>query len=677
MPMNFIPEAAWLPLLAQLAAKATLVLALAAAAAAVLWRSSAAVRHLVWCVGVVGVLALPLFSILLPAWNLPLLPASTAAAPARSDAPALPQAMPGADAVEALPANTVEAAPPAAEPAAWLPGALAALATGGMMVGLLWLAVGFWGVERLGRRAEVVRDPEWLRAAHDEAERLGLRRPVLLLRSRGAVMPATWGLLWPSVVLPAAAAEWPEERRRAVLAHELAHVKRFDCLTQALAQVACALFWWHPAVWYAARRLRVERERACDDLVLRAGARASDYAAHLLEIARAYRTLRLGAPALVSMAKPSHLESRLLWVLDGARARTVPSVRATFLTVLAGLLVVVPLAAMRPAERSAPRTWPFAAMDPAAAEVPAPVAVEIAAEAAVEGTDVRKPAEAEGLSAAPEPHPAPGRDRDTIPSVEELIALRSAGVTVQYIAELRAAGYTDLTTRQLTSMAANGVTSRYAAEMNGLGFGRLTPEQLASFRAVDVTPAYLAELRRHGYGDLSVHEVTGMRAVGVDAAYVREMNATGFGRISAQRLVGLRAVGVTPAYLDELRRHGFAGLSLQQVEGLKALGVTGGFIEGMRAARISPLNAEILSGLSAMGVTPAYVRELAEVGLNGLSAQQLIDLKAMDVTAGYVREMRAAGIGPLTVDQLVRLRASGVERELVRSRQRPPAPERQ
>jgi hypothetical protein len=73
---------------------------------------------------------------------------------------------------------------------------------------------------------------------------------------------------------PATADAWPEDRRRAVLAHELAHVKRFDCLTQALAQLACILFWWHPAVWYAARRLRVERERACDDLVLGAGARA-------------------------------------------------------------------------------------------------------------------------------------------------------------------------------------------------------------------------------------------------------------------------------------------------------------------------------------------------------------------------------------------------------------------
>ncbi|HEX2210862.1 MAG TPA: M56 family metallopeptidase, partial [Longimicrobium sp.] len=316
MNAAFLPGAEWLPLLAQLALKATLILLVTALAAAALWRSSAAVRHMVWCVGVAGVLALPFFAAVLPAWEVPVLPAPstpavTAPAPAATNAQAVAELekMPAsAPAVPAAPPPTADAA---ANRAAWLPHTAVRVAAAGVIAGLLWLALGFWGVARLGKRAQVVRDPEWLRTVHDAAERLGLRRPVLLLRARGAVMPATGGLLWPSVVLPASADEWPDERRHAVLAHELAHVKRFDTLTQALAQVACVLFWWHPAVWYAARRLRVERERACDDLVLRAGTRASDYAAHLLEIARTHRGPRLARAALVSMARPSQLESRL------------------------------------------------------------------------------------------------------------------------------------------------------------------------------------------------------------------------------------------------------------------------------------------------------------------------------------------------------------------------------
>ena len=64
--------------------------------------------------------------------------------------------------------------------------------------------------------------------------------------------------------------QWTAERRRAVLVHELAHIRRADCRVQRVTQLACAIYWFNPLIWIAARHLRSERERACDDEVLRA-----------------------------------------------------------------------------------------------------------------------------------------------------------------------------------------------------------------------------------------------------------------------------------------------------------------------------------------------------------------------------------------------------------------------
>jgi beta-lactamase regulating signal transducer with metallopeptidase domain len=121
-----------------------------------------------------------------------------------------------------------------------------------------------------------------MRALLECAERMGVRRTVRLLRSREQTMPMASGIWRGTIVIPAIADTWTEDRRRAVLQHELAHVGRFDCLAQLVAAVVCAVYWVHPGVWWIARRLRVERELACDDRVLSAGANPRAYAGHLL-----------------------------------------------------------------------------------------------------------------------------------------------------------------------------------------------------------------------------------------------------------------------------------------------------------------------------------------------------------------------------------------------------------
>jgi hypothetical protein len=181
-------------------------------------------------------------------------------------------------------------------------------------------------------------------------------------------MPIVCGVWRPAIVVPADAAHWSDERRRVVVLHELAHIKRRDCLTQSLAQLVCAAYWFNPIVWLAARRMRAERERACDDFVLAAGEKGPDYAAHLLDIAKTAQHRRMTPIVGLAMARPSQLEGRLLAILDPAIRRS-----STLYTRVASLafvlLVAVPVGAVH-LESSSPVAHEFESASATPSHVP-------------------------------------------------------------------------------------------------------------------------------------------------------------------------------------------------------------------------------------------------------------------------------------------------------------------
>ncbi|HTK32535.1 MAG TPA: HEAT repeat domain-containing protein [Candidatus Saccharimonadaceae bacterium] len=221
----------------------------------------------------------------------------------------------------------------------WLAGALLVLAT--FVAGHVLLRLTL-------RAAHTVRGGPWRDLALDAADRLRLSLPFALLESDAVRVPMACGTLRPRVLLPASAESWSDDRKRAVLLHELAHIERHDCLTHALAQLACAALWFHPGVWWAASRMRVEREQACDDRVLASATSASDYAHHLLEIVRSLGASRLAGLGAVAFARPSSFEGRLVAVLDPRRDRRRVGVRLALPAAALALAAVLPLAALQP-----------------------------------------------------------------------------------------------------------------------------------------------------------------------------------------------------------------------------------------------------------------------------------------------------------------------------------------
>jgi beta-lactamase regulating signal transducer with metallopeptidase domain len=155
----------------------------------------------------------------------------------------------------------------------------------------------------------------WAACAAQICAEHGLRRRVDLLQSGHPSLLATWGVLRPRIIFPAAASDWPDDLVRVILHHEIAHIRRCDWLTQIAGELLRAVYWFNPLAWLACRRLRAESEQACDDEVLRAGTEGSAYAEHLLVLARHFSESRTWFPA-PAMARRSSLHRRVTAMLN-------------------------------------------------------------------------------------------------------------------------------------------------------------------------------------------------------------------------------------------------------------------------------------------------------------------------------------------------------------------------
>lgn len=361
----------WLKFLVDATMKSVVIFAVAGLFGLILRRHSAAVRSLVWSLAILGCLIVPLFSFALPQWKVGVLPTTPEGfevdwlADNRQDTRSpVPIA---AHPLASTPASSTQTTPIPVQPnrvtsVGGVPqfnvsetGFLCLQCIGwlakGWMAGVLFLIarliVGIGAVWHLSARSDNFSgsisqvQPDW-------------KRPVSIRQSKAVTVPMVWGLFRPVILLPADADQWEPDRQRAVLLHELAHIQRQDWLMQTMAQITCAVYWFNPLLWFAARRMRTEIESACDDHVLNAGYQSTDYAQHLVDIVRNIKKSGTATSAAVAMARRSKIEGRLRTILVENRNRRPLTRIAVAVGLLALTCFTVPIGVMQLAEAVGP-----------------------------------------------------------------------------------------------------------------------------------------------------------------------------------------------------------------------------------------------------------------------------------------------------------------------------------
>ncbi|HLF83240.1 MAG TPA: M56 family metallopeptidase, partial [Blastocatellia bacterium] len=396
--------------------------------------------------------------------------------------------------------------------------------------GVLFLSLRFAGglvmVQRLKRIETSANVQLWPERLAELSHRLRVSRPVRLCESALVEVPTVIGWLRPVILLPVSALTGlSAEQLEALLAHELAHIRRYDYLVNLLQTSIETLFFYHPAVWWVSAQVRQEREHCCDDLAVAACGDVLVYARALTALER----LRGSEPQLAVAATGGSLLVRIHRLLRGR-----PPAFYGFESGLAGFIALATIFMLLAGAQTAllsrnakaavkdADVLKLSDMNTRAADQTADMAGRVEQGTADRVATPRAGATPidEGAGAQEPSNPAsdtapqderPGDSRDFISEmaavgltnlkVDQLVALKVSGVTARFVREISASVLTRMTVDRLVAMRIHGVTTAFAEELKAQGLASLSADQLIAFRIHGVTSQYVNELKNAGYGN--------------------------------------------------------------------------------------------------------------------------------------------------------------------------------
>jgi len=467
--------------------------------------------------------------------------------------------------------------------------------------------------------------------------RMGLDRVIRYCECHRLDAPAVLGWFRPVVLLPVRALTGLSEAQiEAVIAHELAHIRRLDCFVNLFQIATETLLFYHPAVWWVSQRIRAEREHCCDDEAIAVCGDAVNYA-RALTLMEEWRA----APALMMAANRSPVAERVVRLLgwDGAAGRIRMAGVAGSLVCLAGALL-------------------------------AGNAFLGVAHAALGGGASVKQGQDNGSVILVRPDPASSKERteqaakatgaaeakaQTNKSTDHTSATEEQTKKESYLDAMEAAGFKNLTVDELISMKIQGVTPGYVKEMRELGL-QATPDELVGMRVQGITAEYVREMRKFD-SRVNIDELIGMKVQGVTPEYVREMRAF-YSSVNMDELIGMKVQGITPEYVREFHDLGLQP-SADDLIGLKVQGVTPNYVKEMRATGLKPSTDDLI-GMKVQGITPEYVKSLQAAGFKDLDCDELIGAKVQGVTPEFIERARKHGFQNLTLDKLISLKQADI-----------------
>jgi beta-lactamase regulating signal transducer with metallopeptidase domain len=516
------------------------------------------------------------------------------------------------------------------------------------MLGVLLLATrslgGWFHLQSLRKRARWAVPAQVQDAFHRICNKLLMAGEVSLRVSNEVLSPMAMGVWRKTVILPVSIMmRVPLEELEAILAHELAHIKRWDYVTNLVQTAVESVLFFHPAVWWISRIVRERREVCCDDIAVRSCADAVLYARALLRLEE-QRSRQSQLAVALAGSKGSLLRrvSRVLGEGMAMESRMTSGVR-----VIACGTVVIALI-MGPKVKDAiatPVHNHLSTVIQQSLEEPHPVPAHAPASARTtliaQESDSNKTTE-------PLIAPEPPLRVEVSPESKMIVAVIPAISAVTSNIEVQA-----------TRMSAN-IRAQVKAEAV-LG-NKQTVGDAQTQTGNPSGKAYLEAMKDAGY-PLSLNDdldtLVALRSIGVTPEYARSINSIGLGKASVQELITLKSLGVSPAYVAELKQNGIGPKDLQEVVTEKSVGITPAYAAAMKNSGFSNLDVQDLVSLKALGMTPENASWLKKQ-FPQATMEELQRAAVFHLNEKFVAQAKSHGFDDKNLDKLLQLKMSGL-----------------
>ncbi len=560
-----------------------------------------------------------------------------------------------------------------------------------------------WGVRQAGAT--------WQRKTGSLCRRVGVSSTVRVFESLRVQVPCVIGWIRPIVLVPTSALSGMDpEQLELILAHELAHIRRYDVLVNYLQTLVETLLFHNPSVWWISRQIRAEREHCCDDAAAVIAGPAV-YARALVDL----ESLRRPEPSFSMALDGTSLLARVRRLVGQPAGWNPGTGLWNLITVLSlvGLATLIvdchkPKSAMaarvvsneqEPARYDASSSalggrWELEQRDER-------VRLEMRRGSRGRMSFTIRPDELQGLSEGSNKTFRLVRDAGTFvlegnlsrtagrlegsgqwtfevndnynqeltqlgfdrPSKKKSFELAVHNVTLDFVRGLDEAGYRGFPLSKLVELRIHDVTPEYVKELAELGYRDIRLSKLVEMRIHDVTPDYVRELQDLGYTDVSASKLVEMKIHDVEPSFIRGMKEFGYDNLSASKLVEMQIHDVDTAFVRELADLGYRNLRASKLVEMQIHNVTPRTIRELQELGYRDISASKLVEMQIHHVTPSYVRELRDLGYTDLSASKLVEMKIHNVTPDFIREAENRGYNNLSPSRLIELKIHGMVRK--------------